>query len=104
MKTFTRATQARSTVGRFVLALIFAAVLGVSATGPAYGQGYDRRAWHAEHDRYWRERHAEHDRYWRERHAERHWRTYPYYGYEAYPPPIYAPSPGISLFFPFNIH
>lgn len=97
MRTSPRATQARPPVGRFVLALVFVAALGVSATGPAFGQGYERR-WSAEHHRYWRERHAEH-----------RWRAYPYYGAAppVYAPPsvVYPPAPslGIHLFFPLDI-
>lgn len=94
-----------SIVGRILMALIFASVIGGLSAGPALGrddnrgrgpkqQGrHDNRRWQA-------------DRGWRD---HRVYRPYVYRPYRYRPEPIYAPppvfyapepSPGISFFFP----
>jgi hypothetical protein len=87
-----------SVVGKILVALIFASVIGISA-GPVFADN-DHRGGPKQQGR--------HDnRRW---HDDREYRSYryapgPYYSrgpYYAPPPVIYAPipSPGISIFFP----
>ena len=109
----TRAKHLSSTVGKIVMVLAFAAVIGGLSMVPALGQDHDRRQGQQERDRYERERHEDRGRYERGRHErerqdERGRRVYRPYGYSAplyAPPPVVYPpyqSPGISLFFPFH--
>lgn len=86
-----------SIVGKILMALIFASVIGGLSAGPALGKNNNRgygpkqKGWHD-------------NRRW---HHDRGYRPYRYYRYApepiyAPPPVIYAPlpSPGISVFFP----
>jgi hypothetical protein len=90
----TRARKSGSTVGKIVMALVFAALIGGTSITPAFGKDNDRG--HGRHG------HRPHG----------HYRTYQPYDY--YPAPVYAPppvfyapvpyqSPGISLVFPIRI-
>jgi hypothetical protein len=93
----TRAKHLSSTVGKIVMVLAFASVIGGLSMVPALGQDHDRRQGQQERGRYERERQDERGR-----------RVYRPYGYSAplyAPPPVVYPpyqSPGISLFFPFH--
>jgi hypothetical protein len=100
----TQAPQGRASLGKIVLALTVAAVLGGLAPGPALSDDHDRRD---------RDQKRSHRVY---RPAPRYSQPYGYaqpYGYYyptppvvyAPPPVVYAPppSPGISLFFGFPI-
>ena len=98
----TRARKFTSTVGKIVMALVFASMIGGISIAPAFGRDDERRApaYGRENDR-------------RERYKEPRRRAYPpprrYYPAPVYAPPpvVYAPapyqSPGITLFFPFHI-
>jgi hypothetical protein len=108
----TRAKHLRSTVGKIVMVLAFAAVIGGLSMVPAFGQDHDRYQGQEDRGQHERERQEERARYERERHErERHEErtrsAYRPYGYSAplhAPPPVVYPpyqSPGISIFFPF---
>jgi hypothetical protein len=93
-------TQTRkfsSTVGRIVMALVFASMIGGISIAPAFGRDGDRREGYRDRGRY------EHGRYDRGRRYDRGYYA-PVY---APPPVVYAPapyqSPGISLVFPIHI-
>ena len=90
-----RAQQGRSIVGKIVLALTVAAVMGGLATGPALSDDHDRRD--RPQERY-RPAHPPVHRAYRPAP-----RPQPYGYYQAPPPVVYVPppSPGISLFFGF---
>jgi hypothetical protein len=113
----TRAKHLSSLVGKIVMALAFAAVIGSLSIAPALGQDHERRQGQQEQGRYERERHDERGWRARGRHDRRHWRTYQSYRYAApfytRPPVIYTPppvvynpypyqSPGISIVLPFR--
>jgi len=85
-----RARQGRASVGKIVLALIVAAVLGGLAAGPALSDDHDQRD---------RDQKRNHKVY---RPAPRYY-SQPYGYYPPPPPVVYVPppSPGISLFFGF---
>jgi len=89
-----RAQQGRASVGKIVLALIVAAVLGGLAAGPALSDDHDQRNWNKKrgHPVY---RPA--PRYY----SQPYGYVQPYGYYQAPPPVVYVPppSPGISLFF-----
>jgi hypothetical protein len=86
----------RSTVGKIVMALVCASMIGGIFIGPAFGRDNDRREGYNERGRY--------------KHSRRVYqpprRYYPVPVY-APPPVVYAPdpyqSPGISIVFPFHI-
>ncbi len=82
----TQARKFRSTVGKVVMALVFALMIGSIAIAPAFARDNGRR----EHGRY--------------EHGRRGYYPQPVY---APPPVVYAPapyqSPGISLVFPIHI-
>lgn len=80
-----------SIVGKILMALIFASVIGGISAGPALGKN-DNRSQGPKH-RSW------HDNRSREVYRPYRYRPAPVY---APPPVIYAPlpSPGISIFFP----
>jgi hypothetical protein len=94
----TRARKFSSTVGKIVMAFVFASMIGGISIAPAFGKDKDndRHEGYQEHGRY------EHDR--REYQPPRRYYSAPVY---APPPFIYFPtpyqSPGISLFFPIYI-
>jgi hypothetical protein len=108
MKTTTRqARNFRPTLGRIVMALAIASVMGGASMTPAFGKDDDGRRGHR--DNGWHNDNRHDDRYWREH--ERVYRPvyrHPYY----YSQPVYAPapvyyppqpSPGFSLFFPLDV-
>jgi hypothetical protein len=86
----TRARKFRSAVGKIVVALVFASMIGGISMAQAFAKGNDRG-----HSR-------------QERGRQEH-RPHGYYPPPVYPPPmvVYAPapyqSPGISLVFPIHI-
>ena len=96
-------TQARkfsSTVGKIVMALIFASMIGGISIAPAFGKDNDKRQGYYERG---------HDR------GRRMYQYQPPHRYYYHPQPVYAPppvyyapapyqSPGISLVFPIRIH
>src|SRR5690349_12385930 len=109
----TRAKHVSSTVGKIVMVLTFASVIGALSTVPALGQDHGRRQGQQERGRYERERQDERGwyergRHGRERYDRRGRRVYRPYAYSAplyTPPPVVYPPyqpPGISLFFPFH--
>ena len=89
-----------SMVGKIVMAIVFAAMIGGIYVAPAFAKdGNDRRGYNTQ--RY------EHGQYVYE-HGRRVYRPRPYYHPQpvyAPPPVVYvpAPSPGISLVFPIVI-
>jgi len=92
MKT-SRRWNFRSIVGKIVMGLVLAAMIGSIDVGPAFGKDDHKRM--GKHDK---------GRY---EQRGRDYRPYGYYGHRErvyYPPPrvIYAPPPppGISIFFP----
>ena len=104
MKTST--TQTRNftpAVGRIVTALAVASVMGGTAIAPALADNHDRE-WHRDNGR--------HNGEWRGDRGRREFRPQYqppyYYAQPVYaPPPVYyapQPSPGISFFFPLDIH
>ncbi len=110
----TRAKHFRSTVGKIVMALTFASVVGAISLVPALGQDNNRRPGDQDDNRQQRQGYEERgwqQRQWQQRQwqDERGWRVYQSHRYPApiyVPPPVvYAPYrlPGISLFFPFYI-
>ena len=110
----TRAKNVCATAGKMLVAVALASALGGLCVGPALGQDRDwrqeqqhrawqqeqERAWQLEQNRAWQQEQAR-ARYERERRDFHRRQTYrPVY----VPPPVVyapAPSPGISLFFPF---
>ena len=91
-----------SMVGKIVMAIVFASLIGGTYIAPAFGKnGDDRREYNA-HGRYDHGRY-EHGRYEHGRYVPRtYYHPQPVY---APPPVVYvpAPSPGISLVFPIRI-
>ena len=90
----TRARKFGSTVGKILIALVLASMIGGISIEPAFGRDNDRRG----HDRGLHRGWYGHDRGY-----------YPYYSQPVYAPPpvVYEPypyqSPGISLVFPIRI-
>lgn len=85
-----------STGGKILVALAVASMIGGLSIGTALADNHDRRQEQQNRERYERDRHD--NRGWRD---NRGWHAYrPVY---APPPVVYAPapSPGISVFFPF---
>jgi hypothetical protein len=91
-----------SIVGRILMTIIFASVIGGLSAGPALGDN-NKRGGPKQQGRHDNRRFQED----RGRHEDRDRRVYRHYRYE--PEPIYAPppvfyapepSPGISIFFP----
>ncbi|MBF0551565.1 MAG: hypothetical protein HQK60_13645 [Deltaproteobacteria bacterium] len=99
----TRTTWFSSTVGKIVMALVFASMIGGISGAPAFGQEMQRS-----------DRQYHRDRYNSDRHYRDHRRVYYqnsrsyYYTERVYVPPpvVYAPapyqSPGISIVFPID--
>ena len=87
-----------SIVGKILMALIFASLIGGISAGPALARdGYrDRgpahRGWHDDRGRQW-------DRGRRVYRPHGYYRPGPGYGPPIYPVPV--PSPGVSIFLPF---
>jgi hypothetical protein len=86
-----------SIVGKILMALIFASLIGGLSVGPAFGDN-DRRGKGLKQQ-------GRHDnRRWHDNRNRRVYRPYRYQPAPVYAPPpvIYAPlpSPGISIFFP----
>ena len=87
-----------SIVGKILMALIFASLIGGISAGPAFARdGYrDRgpaqRGWHDDRGRQW-------DRGRRVYRPHGYYRPGPGYGPPIYPVPV--PSPGVSIFLPF---
>lgn len=107
MKISTRqAVKSRPAIGKIVMAVAFASVMGSMCMTPALGRDDDRGRHEGRDDR---DRHG--DRDWhgdRGRYDYRPEYRHPYrYAQPVYvPPPVYyppPPSPGISLFFPLDI-
>ena len=94
----TRTRKFSSTVGKMLMALVFASMIGGVFIAPAFGDDDDRRGGYYEHGRY------EHKRY---EHERRGYQPRTYYSEHAYTPPmdVYVPmpSPGISLVFPIHV-
>ena len=92
-----------SIVGKLLMALIFASVIGGISAGSALGkndnkgQGPQQRGWYD--DRSWHD-----NRRWHDNRGRRVYRPYRYQPAPVYAPPpvVYAPfpSPGITIFFP----
>ena len=94
----TRTRKFSSTVGKMLMALVFASMIGGVFIAPAFGDDDDRRGGYYEHGRY------EHNRY---EHERRGYQPRTYYSPYGYTPPmgVYVPmpSPGISLVFPIHV-
>jgi hypothetical protein len=102
MKTSTtQASHFRPTISKIVMALAVASVMGGMAITPALGdnrQGHQDKGWHKGELKGDRDRREYRPQY---QHAYRY--SQPVYA----PPPVYyapQPSPGISFFFPLDIH
>lgn len=99
--------------GKLVAAVALASLLGGLSISPALADDHDSRSGYNQ-GRHDGKKHRDNRRDWRhERYEGRSYRPEryqrPYYQpYEVYSPPavIYAPprSPGVSLFFPIDIH
>ena len=99
--------QARNftpTIGKIVMALAFASLIGglsISPTLAARDDGRDRGAWNADHGQ--RGQHDDREAYGRRAEYRRHYRyEQPVYA----PPPVYyepRQSPGISFFLPLDL-
>jgi hypothetical protein len=92
-----------SIVGKILMALIFASVIGGISAGPALAKNDNKG--HGPQQRGWQEDRNRHDnRGWQDNRGRRAYRPYRYRPEPIYAPPpvIYAPdpSPGISIFFP----
>ena len=100
MKTSTKqAWNFRPIIGKTVMALAVASVMGM-AIAPAHADNDDRQ-WHRDNGR--------HNGEWRGDRRGPYYYGHPYYYSQpvyAPPPVYYAPqqSPGISFFFPLDIH
>jgi hypothetical protein len=96
----TRARKFSSTVGKILMALVFASLIGGISVAPAFGKDKHRREGYYEQDRY------EHGRYRRGRHVYYQSSRDYYYRERAYAPPVvvYDPypyqSPGINIVVP----
>ena len=86
-----------SIVGKILMALIFASVIGGISAGPALGKNDNRGR--GPQQRGWQDNRGWHDNYGRRAYRPYRYGPAPFY---APPPVVYAPyqSPGISLFFP----
>jgi hypothetical protein len=101
-----QAVKSRPAIGKIVMAVAFASVMGSMCMTPALGRDDDRGRHDARDNR---DRHG--DREWhgdRDRHDYRPEYGHPYrYAQPVYvPPPVYyppPPSPCVSLFFPLEI-
>jgi hypothetical protein len=91
-----RTRKFSSIIGKIVMAIVLASMIGGTAIAPAFARDGDRRDGYRDRGRY--------------EHGRRYYQPRPYY----YPPPVYAPppvvyapapyqSPGITLVFPFHI-
>ncbi len=96
----------RSIVGKTILGLVFALMLGSVNVAPSFADDNNYRKGKHDNGRYENRGHGyDRDRYERKRH-KRYRREYRTYGYRervyVAPPVVYAPppSPGISIFFP----
>ncbi|MCR4310123.1 MAG: hypothetical protein NUW14_08965 [Deltaproteobacteria bacterium] len=93
----TRARNISSTIGKIVMALVCASMIGGTFIAPAYADDHGRREGYRQHRRYKQSRRVYQP-------PRRHY--YYYYSEPVYaPPPVYyhpAPyqSPGISIVFP----
>ena len=100
----TRTRKFSSTVGKMVMALVFASMIGGVFIAPAFGDDDDRRGGYYGQGRYEHGRY-EHNRYEHNRRGYYQPRTY--YSEHAYTPPldVYVPmpSPGVSLVFPIHV-
>ena len=98
----TRARIFRSTVGKIVMALVCASMIGGTFIAPAFGGDDDR------HEGYYRQGRHRHSRREYQPHRRYYYPRY-YYPAPVYAPPpvVYAPapyqSPGISIVFPIHI-
>ncbi len=111
MKISTRqAGKRRPAIGRIVMACALASVMGGLCTTPVFGRDDDRgrheaRGDHDERghrDRDWYDHRSEYRPEYRPMYQHPYYRSQPVY----IPPPVYyppPPSPGISLFLPFDI-
>jgi hypothetical protein len=89
-----------STISRIVTALAVATVMGGMTLTPALADNNDRQ-WHRDNGR--------HNGEGRGNHRQPYYYGHPYYYSQPVyvPPPVYyapQPSPGISFFFPLDIH
>jgi hypothetical protein len=92
----TRARIFRSTVGKIVMALACASMIGGIFITPAFSEDYGRREGYQKHRRYKQSRRVYHP-------PRRYYYSEPVY---APPPVVYVPepyqSPGITIVFPFH--
>ena len=104
----TRTRKFSSTVGKMLMALVFASMIGGVFIAPAFGDDDDRRGGYGtggqyQHSQYGDSRY-EHGRY---EHGQRGYQHRTYYSEPVYAPPvdvyIPTPSPGISLVFPIHV-
>lgn len=100
----------RPTISKIVMAFAFVSVMGGLCTTPALGRDNDRGRHDARDDRDRRgdrDWHGDRGRYDHRPEYRPAYRHPYYYSQPVYvPPPVYyppPPSPGISLFFPFDI-
>jgi hypothetical protein len=100
----TPARKSSSTVGKIVMALVFASMIGGISIAPAFGKDKDRREGYNEHGRYEKGRYVYEHGLRVYQPPRRYYYPAPVY---APPPVVYAPapyqSPGISLVFPIII-
>jgi hypothetical protein len=99
----------RSIVGKVMMGLVLAAMIGSIDVAPAFGQGDHKRMGKHDNRRYEPSGRVYHRdnrgrEYYRDRHGKRFYRSYGYREPVYYPPPpvVYAPPPppGVSIFFP----
>lgn len=92
-----------SVVGKIMMALIFASMIGGISAGPAFGKN-DNKGGPKQQGRHDNRRWQENDRRWHDDHRREVYRPYRYQPETIYaPPPVFyapEPSPGISIFFP----
>jgi hypothetical protein len=109
----TRTRKFSSKVGKIVMALVFASMIGGVFIAPAFGQYNERRGGYGtggqyQHSQYGNSQY-EHGRYehGRYQHGRRVYQHRTYYSAPVYAPPldyyVPTPSPGISLVFPILI-
>jgi hypothetical protein len=93
----------RRTIGRIMMALALASVMGSIAVTPAHGKGNDdRRGYQGKGGQRGEQRGNRDRREYRPEYVQPNYYSQPVYA----PPPVYyapQPSPGISLFLPLNI-
>ncbi len=103
-----QARNARPVISKLMISLVFASMIGAIATGPALARDDGGRDQHRDQggrdERQDEGRHRGESPYDRDRYEDQrpHYYAQPVYA----PPPVYyapQPSPGISLFFPFDI-